>query len=1320
VAVGTKASDEYFDPVENWDGAVEEGSSEFDDLVGEKNIETSGPNGGFYRQHFNVRGLLRPEIMEQAERTFLREQNRLLRPSHMPSNGFALMGVGVPFDPLMGLALATAVLLAVVFKEKLLNWLEGRAPPKMYAFVNKFVPALQIPWGAAHRFAEKVTRSPWIVPPTLHIVPDPSMGRALRPQEPWRPESTVSATDVVRGVNDKSHLIFSKKGIGYLLSARNSQGQEIGKAAFFGKRGEVTVTDVESQSEEKEIFLALLIDVARAGLFEGGEGRLLIRGTNKTGVVEAALSLFEPDSLLLAPHRFDRDVKNDRWNDQLPRDKFATFVGEMGRFNKFADVSGRLSADVRRNLWATDRVFRKALEQEGNGFREVSLDSTSKMFDVRDTQGNVVGRAICSLSPTTLTLKWIDSNTKGVGWGKSTLLALAMESSRILLPQRNRKGHPVPLVVENIKDARTTHLLMKYILKPGTAEACPANADVPLAGFGASVNWDQALSENDPRFDSLVHSSAGSKSPLFHLRGELRNYIYDLAASRYRERSLAGDGFWPIGEPRFKNNLYFLPLGIPIDPVWGGSLLLLLVGVLLYRDVLLERVGSKLALSRLMKWVKNISKKSSLQSSPLLAQTTPERSSLKALSLSEAEASLFALEIAHDLRLGSLHSETVERGKILYRVEYDAGARFERVGSLFYVSADLWQEHQDYFRNKMGAYLPNLIVLPLETYNMPRHSFLSSHAALLVTKMMGMDLDGKTVIDLGCGQGTLTLTALKLGAKRVVGIDQFPWGNGDLFKAQGVRLGRVEDDPASYDILIVRGRIQKQAPPNLLPHIEGASVLVANVGPTYDVYYEMVPAWSTFPSLEVWLDGGHFSNAVLSGARDFIKHAPGWEVREVFGGLINGDSSQAAPAAFSAQRISNPKAVDPHRPILTPDQGISLGSGETSLEKVFNPNFSVGPGIRVSRRPVNDTLDPRDRQTLAEALGNLLSGAFKMQGVEAMIDPHRLGSGERSGDRLAGLLHLPGGSPWAVPEGMLEGVLRHDSEWILRTRLFASRKLGSQALAKRVVSAAENGDATGAGVALAAWDDSQFLAGPSPDIVAEIMALLTQTNTLSHGGRRQGQEPPAHLPGDSTPVSEFSATRPTSSDGATSAFAKAYNQARSGLLFPKLLGGHLAGPRTAPSMGPGVVLNVSALFDETAPDLLKGQTWLALSSALVPFERDPNFALALVVFGKKNTRAHVENILSRNLPRAVTEALTSTLFVEGGPGSATFFNEGKFSLLALQGRPQWQRDVKVLGFTEETLLKGAKWSVELIPLDATRMPDLQRILKSLQFIKQSA
>lgn len=86
----------------------------------------------------------------------------------------------------------------------------------------------------------------------------------------------------------------------------------------------------------------------------------------------------------------------------------------------------------------------------------------------------------------------------------------------------------------------------------------------------------------------------------------------------------------------------------------------------------------------------------------------------------------------------------------------------------------------------------------------------------------------------------------------------------------------------------------------------------------------------------------------------------------------------------------------------------------------------------------------------------------------------------------------------------------------------------------------------------------------------------------------------------------------------------------------------------------------------------------------------------------------------------MTEALTSTLFVEGGPGSATFFNEGKFSLLALQGRPQWQRDVKVLGFTEETLLKGAKWSVELIPLDATRMPDLQRILKSLQFIKQSA
>lgn len=177
-----------------------------------------------------------------------------------------------------------------------------------------------------------------------------------------------------------------------------------------------------------------------------------------------------------------------------------------------------------------------------------------------------------------------------------------------------------------------------------------------------------------------------------------------------------------------------------------------------------------------------------------------------------------------------------------------------------------------------------------------------------------------------------------------------------------------------------------------------------------------------------------------------------------------------------------------------------------------------------------------------------------MQGVEAMIDPHRLGSGERSGDRLAGLLHLPG-----APRGRSPKECWRECCDTIQNGFFGQ---GSSPLGNWGVRPwrsggglrGENGDATGAGVALAAWDDSQFLAGPSPDIVAEIMALLTQTNTLSHGGRRQGQEPPAHLPGDSTPVSGFSATRPTSSDGANVCVCQGVQPGSIGVVVSEITG----------------------------------------------------------------------------------------------------------------------------------------------------------------------
>jgi len=94
--------------------------------------------------------------------------------------------------------------------------------------------------------------------------------------------------------------------------------------------------------------------------------------------------------------------------------------------------------------------------------------------------------------------------------------------------------------------------------------------------------------------------------------------------------------------------------------------------------------------------------------------------------------------------------------------------------------------------------------------------------ALCLTWLDGLDLADKTVVDFGCGSGILAIAALKLGAKRVIGIDIDP--QAILASKENARRNGVDDQIELY--------LPQDQPDDIL-----GDVLVANIlaGPLEDL-----------------------------------------------------------------------------------------------------------------------------------------------------------------------------------------------------------------------------------------------------------------------------------------------------------------------------------------------------------------------------------------------------------------------------------------------------------------------------------------------------
>ena len=124
--------------------------------------------------------------------------------------------------------------------------------------------------------------------------------------------------------------------------------------------------------------------------------------------------------------------------------------------------------------------------------------------------------------------------------------------------------------------------------------------------------------------------------------------------------------------------------------------------------------------------------------------------------------------------------------------------------------------------------------------------------SLCLTWLDGLDLQGKTVIDFGCGSGILAIAALKLGAAQAIGIDIDP---------QAIQASRdnAERNGVSDRLSLY---LPHQQPDNLQ-----ADVVVANIlaGPLR----ELAPLISVLPTA-----GGHLGlSGVLASQAEAVCEA---------------------------------------------------------------------------------------------------------------------------------------------------------------------------------------------------------------------------------------------------------------------------------------------------------------------------------------------------------------------------------------------------------------------------------------------------------------
>ncbi len=134
--------------------------------------------------------------------------------------------------------------------------------------------------------------------------------------------------------------------------------------------------------------------------------------------------------------------------------------------------------------------------------------------------------------------------------------------------------------------------------------------------------------------------------------------------------------------------------------------------------------------------------------------------------------------------------------------------------------------------------------LPCTLIIEPKMSFGTGHhhtTRMMIEEMMDLDLEGKKVLDMGCGTGLLGIYACRLGAARVQGIDHDQWAYENALEnverngaaAMEVKLGDVsllEDEV--FDLVLAnisRNTLVRDLPVYALHIKRGGLILVSGI-----------------------------------------------------------------------------------------------------------------------------------------------------------------------------------------------------------------------------------------------------------------------------------------------------------------------------------------------------------------------------------------------------------------------------------------------------------------------------------------------------------